>query len=115
MGRTVMVLGAGLGGLVAAETLRKLLPDSDRVIAVDRTDRHFFPPSLLWLMVGDRKPEDFTRSLDRLANRGVELRRGNVTRIDPARKEIEIDGQSLAADALVIADRKSTRLNSSHT
>ena len=103
MGRTVIVLGAGLGGLVAAETLRKLLPDSDRVIAVDRTDRHFFPPSLLWLMVGDRKPEDFTRSLDRLANRGVELRRGNVTRIDPARKEIEIDGQSLAADALVIA------------
>ncbi|MFZ5523990.1 MAG: NAD(P)/FAD-dependent oxidoreductase [Pseudomonadota bacterium] len=103
MGRTVIVLGAGLGGLVAAETLRKLLPDSDRVIAVDRTDRHFFPPSLLWLMVGERKPEDFTRSLDRLANRGVELRRGNVTRIDPARKEVEIDGQSLAADALVIA------------
>lgn len=103
MGRTVIVLGTGLGGLVAAETLRKLLPDSDRVIAVDRADRHFFPPSLLWLMVGDRKPEDFTRSFDRLANRGVELRRGNVTRIDAARKEIEIDGQSLAADALVIA------------
>ena len=103
MGRTVIVLGTGLGGMVAAETLRKLLPDSDRVIAVDRTDRHFFPPSLLWLMVGDRKPEDFTRSLDRLANRGVELRRGNVTRIDPVRREIEIDGQSLAADALVIA------------
>lgn len=103
MGRTVIVLGTGLGGLVAAKTLRKLLPDSDRVIAVDRTDRLFFPPSLLWLMVGDRKPEDFTRSLDRLASRGVELRRGNVTRIDPARKEVEIDGQPLAADALVIA------------
>lgn len=103
MGRTVIVLGAGLGGLVAAESLKKLLPDSDRVIAVDRADKHFFPPSLLWLMVGDRKPEDFTRSLDRLANRGVELRRGNVTRIDPARREIEIGGQPLAADALVIA------------
>jgi len=103
MRRTVIVLGAGLGGLVAAETLRKLLPDSDRVIAVDRADKHFFPPSLLWLMVGDRKPEDFTRSFERLGNRGVELRRGNVTRINPARKEVEIDGQSLAADALVIA------------
>jgi len=103
MSHTVVVLGAGLGGLVAAETLRKLLPDSDRVIAVDRTDRLFFPPSLLWLMVGERKTEDFTRSLDRLANRGVELRRGNVTRIDPVRKEVEIDGQALAADALVVA------------
>jgi len=103
MGRSVIVLGAGLGGLVAAETLRKLLPDSDRVVAVDRSDRHFFPPSLLWLMVGDRKPEDFTRSFERLENRGVELRHGNVTRIDPARREVVIDGQSFAADALVIA------------
>ncbi|MCR4297215.1 MAG: NAD(P)/FAD-dependent oxidoreductase [Gallionella sp.] len=103
MNRTVLVLGAGIGGIVAAETLRKLLPASDRVIAVDRADRHSFPPSLLWLMVGERKPEDFTRSLDRLANRGVELRRGNITRIDPARRGIEIDGQPVAADALVIA------------
>ncbi len=103
MSRTALILGAGLGGLVAAETLRKLLPASDRVIAVDRAERHFFPPSLLWLMVGERKPEDFTRSLDRLIGRGVEFRRGDVTRIDPQRREVEIAGEALAADALVIA------------
>jgi sulfide:quinone oxidoreductase len=103
MGRTALILGAGLGGLVAAETLRKLLPASDRVIAVDRAERHFFPPSLLWLMVGERKPEDFTRSLDRLIGRGVEFRHGGITRIDPQRREVEIAGESLAADALVIA------------
>jgi len=103
MGRTALILGAGLGGLVAAETLRKLLPASHRVIAVDRAERHFFPPSLLWLMVGERTPEDFTRSLDRLIGRGVEFRHGEVTRIDPQRCEIEIAGKSLAADALVIA------------
>jgi len=79
------------------------LPDSDRVIAVDRAERHFFPPSLLWLMVGERKPEDFTRSLDRLIGRGVEFRHGGVTRIDPQRREVEVAGESLAADALVIA------------
>ena len=96
MSRTALILGAGLGGLVAAETLRKLLPASDRVIAVDRAERHFFPPSLLWLMVGERKPEDFTRSLDRLIGRGVEFRHGDVTRIDPQRREVEIAGESLA-------------------
>ncbi len=101
--RTVLVLGAGLGGLVAAETLRKLLPPEDRVIAVDRADRHFFPPSLLWMMVGDRAPADFTRPLDRLAARGVELVHGSVTRIDPQRREAEIDGRTIAADAMVIA------------
>lgn len=103
MSRTALILGAGIGGLVAAETLRKRLPASDRVIAVDRTERHFFPPSLLWLMVGERKPADFTRPLSRLADRGVDLRHGSVTRIDPARREVDIDGQTIAADALVIA------------
>jgi NADPH-dependent 2,4-dienoyl-CoA reductase/sulfur reductase-like enzyme len=103
MARTALVLGAGLGGLVAAETLRKLLPKADRVIAVDRAAEHFFPPSLLWLMVGERTPEDFSRPLSRLAARGVEFRRGSVTRIDPAARKVEIDGQPVAADALVIA------------
>lgn len=103
MSRTVLVLGAGIGGIVAAETLRKSLPASDRVIAVDRAGEHFFPPSLLWLMVGERTPEEFSRPLDRLLRRGIEFRRGSVTRIDPARREVEIDGQSLRADALVIA------------
>ena len=103
MGRTALVLGAGLGGLVAAETLRKLLPASDRVIAVDRAERHFFPPSLLWLIVGERKPEDFTRSLDRLIGLGVEFRHGGVTRIDPQRREVDVDGETVAVDALAVA------------
>lgn len=101
--KTALVLGAGLGGLVAAETLRKRLPPEYRVIAVDRAERHFFPPSLLWLMVGERKAEDLTRPLERLSERGVELIHGNITRIDPARREAEIDGNTIAADALVIA------------
>ena len=103
MARTALVLGAGLGGLVAAESLRKLLPKADRVIAVDRAAEHCFPPSLLWLMVGERVPADFSRPLARLAARGVEFRQGSVTRIDPASRHVEIDAQAIAADALVIA------------
>lgn len=103
MSQTALVLGAGLGGLVAAETLRKLLPASDRVVAVDRTAEHFFPPSLLWLMVGERMPADFSRPLSRLAGRGVEFIQGGVTRIDPQRRIVDFGGQTLAADALVIA------------
>jgi NADH dehydrogenase FAD-containing subunit len=47
MSRTVLVLGAGLGGLVAAETLRKLLPDSAQVIAVVRNTLSRYGPALL--------------------------------------------------------------------
>jgi len=103
MGRTALILGAGIGGIVAAETLRKLLPAADRVIAVDRSEQHFFQPSLLWLMVGQRMPRGFTRPLNGLLRRGIEFRQGNISRIDPAKREVEIDGQPLHADALVIA------------
>lgn len=103
MARTALILGAGLGGVAAAEYLRKWLPRDHGVIAVDRVERHVFPPSLLWLMVGRRKPDDFTRPLDRLARHGVEFRRGDVTRIQPETRTVELNGRALTADALVIA------------
>ena len=73
------------------------------MIAVDRAEQHLYQPSLLWLLTGAREPADFTRPLAGIATRGVELLRGNVTRIDPARREAEIDGRTIAADALIIA------------
>lgn len=103
MTRTALILGAGIGGIVAAQTLRKLLPAADRVIAVDRAEQHVFQPSLLWLVTGARKPVDFTRSLGRLADKGVEMLHGTVTRIDASRRMAEIDGKTIGADALIIA------------
>lgn len=103
MGRTALVLGAGLGGLVAAENLRKRLPRADRVIAVDRAAVHFFPPSLLWLLTGAREPADFTRPLSRLERRGVAFRQGQIVRIDPAARRVEAGGESFDADALIVA------------
>lgn len=103
MSRTALILGAGIGGVVAAERLRKLLPAVDHVVAVDRVREHLFQPSLLWLMVGQREPGDFTKGLGRLSSKGVDLRCGMVTRIDPQRRVAEVDGSAIAADALIIA------------
>ncbi|MBE7424271.1 MAG: NAD(P)/FAD-dependent oxidoreductase [Zoogloeaceae bacterium] len=103
MSRTALILGAGLGGLVAAEMLRKQLPAADRVIAIDRAAEHFFPPSLLWLLTGAREPADFTRPLSRLERRGVAFRQGQIVRIDPAARRVEAGGESFDADALIVA------------
>ena len=103
MSRTVLVLGAGIGGLVVAEELRKRLPRTDRVVIVDRAAQHVFAPSLPWLMVGDRSPGDISRPFDRLGTCGVELIRSAVRRIDPVRREVELEGQTLRGDALVVA------------
>lgn len=103
MGRTALVLGAGIGGVVASETLRRLLPKEDRVVVVERAQQHFFPPSLLWLMVGARSPERISRPHERLRSRGIELIRGEVQAIEPGALQVVVDGATLQGDAIVIA------------
>ena len=51
-GATVLVLGGGVGGLVAAVELRQRLGKEHRIILVDRTGRHVFSPSFPWLIAG---------------------------------------------------------------
>jgi sulfide:quinone oxidoreductase len=101
--RTVLILGAGIGGIVLATRLRKLLPRAHRIALVDREADHVFAPSLLWLMTGDRSARQITRPLSALARRGIEVIRGNVERIDPAARLARIDGREIAAAHLVVA------------
>jgi len=103
MSRTALVLGAGLGGMVAAQALRRLLSKDDRVVLVEREARHVFPPSLLWLMVGARSAEAISRPCEHAARPGIELVRGEVSAIDPAAKTAVVNGATLRGDALVIA------------
>ena len=65
--RTVLILGAGIGGIALATRLRKLLPRAHSIALVDREANHVFAPSLLWLMTGNRSAEQITRPLSALA------------------------------------------------
>ena len=103
MSRTALVLGAGLGGMVAAHSLRRLLPRTDGVVLVEREEQHVFPPSLLWLMVGKRDAGDFSRPCAHAVRPGIELERGEVTAIDPAAKTVQVGDKTLRGDAIVIA------------
>src|SRR5579885_3194569 len=103
MGKTALILGAGVGGIVAAETLRKLLPAEHRVIVVEREPNHVFAPSLLWHIVGANKRADFTRPISALAAKGIELVTGEIEHIDPEALSVKAAGQVLRGDSLVIA------------
>lgn len=103
MAQTVLILGGGVGGLVAANELRKALPKEHRVVLVERETSFVFAPSFLWLMTGDRTAEKISRPLARLQRRGIEVIRGEIERIDPQKREAVVDGQSLTGDYLVIA------------
>ena len=103
MSKTVLILGGGIGGVVAASRLRRALPRAHRVVLVNREPDHLFQPSLLWLMLGWRTPQQISRPLTALARRGIEVVQGDVERIDAARRAVTIDGKEWLADYLVIA------------
>lgn len=103
MARTALVLGAGIGGITAAHALRRLLPASDRVVVIERERDHVFAPSLLWQIVGDREPAKFTRPIAALTDKGIELVTGDIARIDPSAPSVEVGGQTLNGDAMIVA------------
>ncbi|MDP6350279.1 MAG: FAD-dependent oxidoreductase, partial [Chloroflexota bacterium] len=103
MARTVLVLGGGIGGVVAARELRKGVGSSDRVILIDRDGQHLFPPSLLWVMEGTRKPDAIVKNLERLRRKGIEVIVGTVTGIDTDNRRVATDAGELDYDALVIS------------
>ena len=84
-----VVLGGGTGGLVAARQLRHRLPTDHRVVLVDRAADHVYQPSLLWQMVGERRPSQFTRPLDPAA-RG----RASSSATPKSRRSISTTGRS---------------------
>ena len=101
--KTVLILGGGFGGIVAACRLRQALPREHRVILVERETTHVFAPSLLWLMIGERKPDAISRPIAALSKRGIEVVRGNIEKIDPARRAVSVNGREFAGDYLIVA------------
>ncbi len=102
-GKTILVLGGGVGGLVAASELRKNLGKEHRIVIVDKEGEHIFWPSLLWLQVGLRKPASIVRDLASLENKGIEVVKGEVQAINPGQKSVQVNGKSLEADYLIIS------------
>jgi sulfide:quinone oxidoreductase len=101
--KTIVVLGGGVGGLVAATQLRKQLPREHRVILVDRTGIHQFAPSFLWLMTGARKSDALTRPLARLERKGIEVVIAEVQRIDTQARRVQTTKGEFAYDHLVVS------------
>jgi sulfide:quinone oxidoreductase len=101
--QVVLVLGAGIGGLVAASRLRRMLDEEHRVVLVDRSPFHTFLPSLSWVMLGKRSTGKITRDLRVLAKKGIEFRAAEVRLIDTANKRVQLNDEAFAYDHLVIA------------
>ena len=102
-GKTIAVLGGGVGGLVAANRLRKLLPREHRIVLVDRTVWHAFAPAYTAVMLGTKVAAQISRDLRRLNRKGIEFIAAEITGIDLSRSTVHLDGEELAYDYLIVS------------
>lgn len=101
--KTILVLGGGIGGVVSAVELRKTLDENHRIIVFDKQPQHLYAPSLLWLMVGQRKPGKITRDLNRLEQKGIDFVNGEITHIDPDQKTVVVNGTTYSGHYMIIS------------
>jgi sulfide:quinone oxidoreductase len=99
----IVILGAGTGGLVAANHLRRRLGAEHRIVVIDREPDHMFSPSLLWLMVGARTGEQIRRPLTGLARKGVEFVQDEIEGIDVDRRRVRTRSAAFDFDYLVVS------------
>jgi sulfide:quinone oxidoreductase len=99
----VLVLGAGFGGIATATRLRSLLDRRHEVVLVDRRSDFVMGLRKTWAIVGAGPVEDGRRDLAGLRARGIDVRTATVEGLDPAARRVQLDGEWLDADAIVVA------------
>ncbi len=102
-GKQALVLGGGVGGLVASNELRKGLDGKGEVTLIERKRTFQFPPSYPWLMLGIRRPEDTEKSLSPLSRKGINVVNDEVTAIDVAGRRVKTRNGEHPFDYLVVA------------
>jgi NADH dehydrogenase len=100
---SVLVLGAGFGGLTTAKALAKA---AVRVTLVDRTNHHTFQPLLYQVATAGLSPADIAQPIRAIvrAQKNVTVLMAEIVRLDLGAKEAWLeDGSVLAWDYLVVA------------
>lgn len=102
-GKTIVIVGAGIGGIVLANALRGRLGAEHRIVIIERSEAHAFAASFLWLMVGQRERGAITRPVRRLLRDGVELVIGEASEIDATNRIVRVGSEMISYDWLVLA------------
>ena len=101
----IVVLGAGLGGTIAAYEINRAVKGRARVTVVNKGDDYWFVPSNPWVAIGWREPEAIRVNLPPImAKHGIGFTGAGASKVDPANNRLELnDGTTVDYDYLVIA------------
>lgn len=101
----IVVLGAGLGGTIAAYEINEALGGKAQVTVVNKGEDYWFVPSNPWVAVGWREPEALKVHLPPvMAKHRINFSGVGARKVDPHASRIELnDGSFIDYDYLVIA------------
>lgn len=103
MGKRVLVLGAGFGGMELATVLSEEVPDEVEVTVIDRGDAFVFGYAKLDVLFGRTTLDAVRFPYASFAHPSVRLLRETITSIDPERRRVVTDAGTHEGDVLVIA------------
>jgi len=101
----IVVIGAGSGGLMAANRMRRALNrDEAEITVLEKSDRHIYQPGFVPLLFDLEKLENLTRPTRDLLLKGVNLVTDEATVINPKENRVTtVNSGDLLYDYLVIA------------
>jgi len=100
---SVLVLGAGFGGLELSTHLSEELGDQVNITLIDRADAFVFGFSKLDVMFGRRSPDAVRLPYRDITTPNVRFRQETIIAIDPAERRVVTDLDAYDADVLVVA------------
>lgn len=102
-GKRIVVLGGGLGGTIAAKTLRIADPSLE-VVLIDRFARHTMCPGSNMVIGGTRTIEQNSFGYEQLVSKyGIHFIQDEITAIDGAKKLLVGKTGNLAYDRLIVS------------
>ncbi|OJW67660.1 MAG: pyridine nucleotide-disulfide oxidoreductase [Sphingomonadales bacterium 63-6] len=101
----IVVLGAGLGGTIAAYEIRQTLGKSARITVLNKGEDYWFVPSNPWVAVGWREPESIKVHLPPVMEKhGIGFNSEGAAKVHPKENRVELlDGSSVTYDYLIVA------------
>lgn len=101
----IVVLGAGLGGTIAAYEINGAVGKRAEIMMISDSDTYSFVPSNPWVAVRWREPKAIQVHLPPIfARKGIGFTSAGAKRIHPAENRVELNnGESINYDYLVIA------------
>jgi sulfide:quinone oxidoreductase len=103
VGKQILILGGGFGGLAAAHELRNGLASEHKITLVDRQPLFLMGLTKLWILNGRRSVGENPGNRTTLTKRGIDFLEGEVVSFDFKNRKIRVGKQQLSYDYLVIA------------